>query len=116
MPGRDSRISTLDSRTSNPESASVFNREPRAAPGCGGLLRRAGVDSNSGPLVALNAGATNSRAKRWPEDRFAALADRLMESLGSRVVFIGAASERDAAGRIIRQMKRARRGQSRGRH
>jgi heptosyltransferase-2 len=70
------------------------------------LLRRAGVDSDSRPLVALNAGATNSRAKRWPEDRFAALADRLIESLDSRIVFIGAASERDCAERVIRQMKR----------
>ncbi|HEY8460979.1 MAG TPA: lipopolysaccharide heptosyltransferase II [Blastocatellia bacterium] len=70
------------------------------------LLRRAGADSNSRPLVALNAGATNSRAKRWPEDRFAALADRLIEALDSRIVFIGAASERAGAERIIRQMKR----------
>jgi lipopolysaccharide heptosyltransferase II len=70
------------------------------------LLRRAGVDSNSGPLVALNAGATNSRAKRWPEDRFAELADRLIESLGSRIVFIGGVSERDGAERVIRQMRR----------
>jgi heptosyltransferase-2 len=70
------------------------------------LLRRAGADSHSRPLVALNAGATNSRAKRWPEDRFAALADRLIESLDSRIVFIGAPSERADAERIIQKMKR----------
>ena len=70
------------------------------------LLRRFGGDSNSRPLVALNAGATNSRAKRWPEDRFAALADQLIAALDARIVFIGAASERDGAERIIQQMKR----------
>src|SRR5262249_4972609 len=70
------------------------------------LLRRFGGDSNSGPLIALNAGATNSRAKRWPEDRFAALADRLITSLDARIFFIGAASEREGAERIIQGMKR----------
>jgi heptosyltransferase-2 len=70
------------------------------------LLRRFGADSNSRPLIALNAGATNSRAKRWPEDRFAALADQLTDRIGARIVFIGAASEREGAERIIRQMKR----------
>jgi lipopolysaccharide heptosyltransferase II len=100
----ESRISNLEPQIQNPlPSLTASLAQRRAAEA---LLRRAGVDSNSGPLIALNAGATNSRAKRWPEDRFAALADRLTESLGSRVVFIGAASERDAAGRIIRQMKR----------
>ncbi len=70
------------------------------------LLRSFGGDSNSGPLIALNAGATNSRAKRWPEDRFAALADQLIGSLDARIVFIGAPSEREGAERIILQMKR----------
>src|SRR5262249_44738900 len=39
------------------------------------LLPRSADASNPRPVIALNAGATNSRAKRWPEDRFAALAD-----------------------------------------
>ncbi|HKC87576.1 MAG TPA: glycosyltransferase family 9 protein, partial [Blastocatellia bacterium] len=100
----ESRISSLNSQVSNPlPSLTASPAQRRAAVA---LLRRAGVDSDSRPIVALNAGATNSRAKRWPEDRFAALADRLMEALGSRIVFIGAASERDGVERIIRQMKR----------
>ena len=70
------------------------------------LLRHFVGDSNSGPLIALNAGATNSRAKRWPEDRFAALADQLIAELDARIIFIGAAAERDGAERIIQQMKR----------
>jgi len=100
----ESRTSNLEPQIPNPLPSLTASPAQRLA--ADALLRRAGADSNTGPLVALNAGATNSRAKRWPEDRFAALADRLMESLGSRVVFIGAASERDAAERIIRQMKR----------
>jgi lipopolysaccharide heptosyltransferase II len=92
------------SRTSNPFPALTASPAQREAAEV--LLRRAGADSNSRPLVALNAGATNSRAKRWPEDRFAALADRLIENLDSLIVFIGAASERGDAERIIQQMKR----------
>src|SRR5262245_60475101 len=94
----------LESQASNPLPSLTASPAQRQA--AESLLRRAGVDSDTRPLVALNAGATNSRAKRWPEDRFAALADRLIEALGSRIVFIGAASERDGAERIIRQMKR----------
>ncbi|HEY7182743.1 MAG TPA: lipopolysaccharide heptosyltransferase II [Blastocatellia bacterium] len=93
-----------ESRTSNPLPSLTASPAQRQA--AEDLLRRAGADSNSRPLVALNAGATNSRAKRWPEDRFAALADRLIEAIDSRIVFIGAASERAGAERIIRQMKR----------
>jgi heptosyltransferase-2 len=92
------------SRTSNPVPS--LNASPAQRRAAELLLRRAGADSNSRPLVALNAGATNSRAKRWPEDSFAALADRLMETLGSRIVFIGAASERAGADQIIQQMRR----------
>jgi lipopolysaccharide heptosyltransferase II len=98
------RISNLEPQISNPLPSLAASPAQRQA--AEALLRRAGVDSNSRPLVALNAGATNSRAKRWPEDRFAALADRLIEALGSRIVFIGAASERAGAERIIRRMER----------
>jgi heptosyltransferase-2 len=56
-------------------------------------------------LIALNVGATNSRAKCWPEDRFAALADRLVTELNARIVLIGAGSERDNAARVIAQMQ-----------
>jgi heptosyltransferase II len=103
VPNLKSQVSNLESQISNPLPSLTASPAQRQA--AEALLRRAGVDSNSRPLVALNAGATNSRAKRWPEDRFAALADRLIESLGSRIVFIGAASERDGVERIIRRMK-----------
>ena len=56
-------------------------------------------------LIALNVGATNSRAKCWPEDRFAALADRMVKDMNARIVLIGAGSERDNAARVIAQMQ-----------
>lgn len=69
------------------------------------LLRTHGIRDDGRPLVVLNAGATNSRAKCWPEDRFAALADRLVKELGAQILFIGAGSERENAARIAAQME-----------
>src|SRR2546430_10616772 len=46
------------------------------------------------PYTTLfRSGSTNSRAKRWPAERFAALADSLVEGSGAEVVLIGARSE-----------------------
>jgi heptosyltransferase-2 len=57
--------------------------------------------------IALNVGATNSRAKCWPEDRFAALADQMVAKMNARIILIGAGSERDHAARVIAQMQHA---------
>ncbi len=59
----------------------------------------------AGKLIALNVGATNSRAKCWPEDHFAALADRLVAQLNARIVLIGTGSERENAARVMAQMQ-----------
>jgi heptosyltransferase II len=69
-----------------------------------GVLQRCGLKTGAQKLVALNVGATNSRAKCWPEDRFAALADRIVRELNARVVLIGAGSERENAERVMAQM------------
>lgn len=69
------------------------------------LLRQQGVDSKHHPVIALNAGATNSRAKCWPEERFAALADQFTTQLQAQIVFIGAPSERENAARVLAQMQ-----------
>jgi heptosyltransferase-2 len=66
------------------------------------LLNRFGIGSR--PIVALNTAATNSRAKCWPVDRFAALADRLIEKMNAQIVLIGAAAERANAESVIQQM------------
>lgn len=56
------------------------------------LLRASGVGKDR-PVIALCPGSTNSRAKRWPAERFARLADRLIEELHAEIVLIGAEDE-----------------------
>lgn len=68
------------------------------------LRHRWEIDSR--PLIALNAAATNSRAKCWPADRFAALADSLMSEFGAQVVLIGADPEYETAEAVRKLMMR----------
>ncbi len=44
-------------------------------------------------VVALCPGSINSRAKRWPAERYAALADKLIEELDAQVLLVGSAAE-----------------------
>jgi heptosyltransferase-2 len=57
------------------------------------------------PVIALCPGSTNSRAKRWPADRYAALADRFIEEAGANVLLIGSAEERDVSLEVQERMK-----------
>ncbi len=68
------------------------------------LLARFGVEEGR-PLVALNPGATNSRAKQWKAERFASAADLLAERDGFQTIIIGAASDREAADAVAREMQ-----------
>lgn len=53
------------------------------------------TDGCDGPIVLLNPGAaTKGTAKLWPAERFAALADRLIDERGARVLVSGAPDER----------------------
>lgn len=52
-------------------------------------------------VVCINPGATNSRAKQWLPDRFAAAAESIAESTGSRVAVIGSAAESGVAAAVI---------------
>src|SRR6185503_766334 len=58
------------------------------------------------PLVALCPGSINSRAKRWPAERYAALGDRLIEELDAEVLLIGSANEQDVSLAVAKQMRR----------
>ncbi|MFQ5883202.1 MAG: lipopolysaccharide heptosyltransferase II [Candidatus Methylomirabilales bacterium] len=51
-------------------------------------------------LVALNPGSTYGSAKRWPADRYAALADRLIEGLGVRILLTGTQADGGVAGAV----------------
>ncbi|HEX3559611.1 MAG TPA: lipopolysaccharide heptosyltransferase II [Pyrinomonadaceae bacterium] len=57
------------------------------------------------PLVALCPGSTNSRAKRWPAESFAALADMLIEKACADVVLVGAGEEMDVSSEVARGMR-----------
>jgi heptosyltransferase-2 len=67
------------------------------------LLRAAGARLDR-PLVALCPGSTNSRAKRWPAERFARLADLLAES-GAEVVLVGAPEELEVTEEVLAKMR-----------
>jgi heptosyltransferase-2 len=57
-------------------------------------------------LAVINPGATNSRAKRWLPERFAAVADHLLARGDTEVVFIGTKDERDIAEQVAGAMRR----------
>ena len=62
------------------------------------IFKQNGV--HTGPVVVLAAGSTNSRAKRWGIENYAALNDRLQEELGANVVLLGAQEEVEISDRI----------------
>ena len=67
------------------------------------LLRTYGVRVGE-PVVALCPGSVNSRAKRWPAARYAALADKLIESR-RQVLLIGSADEADVTREVTNRMQ-----------
>lgn len=58
------------------------------------------------PIVALCPGSTNSRAKRWPAERYAALADRFIAEAGANVLLIGSPEEEEVSLEVQARMKR----------
>ncbi len=69
------------------------------------LLERCGVHGQ-GPIVLLNPGAaTKGQAKLWPADRFAALADALVEQFGAQVLINGSPKERLILDAVLRSAK-----------
>jgi heptosyltransferase-2 len=67
------------------------------------LLRAYGV-SDEDAVVAICPGSINSRAKRWPAEAYAALADRLIESK-RQVLLIGSKDEADVTEEVTRRMQ-----------
>src|SRR2546423_8136100 len=85
---------TID--TDNPNFAlAVSDERKRSAQE---LLREHGARV-AAPLILLCPGSVNSRAKRWPADRYAVLADRFAET-GANVALIGSPSELDVTERV----------------
>jgi heptosyltransferase-2 len=79
----------------------ISERRTIAAPT---LLSRYGV-SESDMVIALCPGSINSRAKRWPAENYAALADLLIENLEAKVLLIGSAAEIDVSSEVRTRMR-----------
>jgi lipopolysaccharide heptosyltransferase II len=58
-------------------------------------------------LIGVHPGASFGPAKRWPPERFAALADRMIGELHANVLIFGSAAEAPLAETIARGMKHA---------
>ena len=67
-------------------------------------LRQLGV-TVSGPILGIHPGASFGPAKRWLPERFAELADRLMEESSCQVLFFGSPGEEPLAKEICRRMR-----------
>jgi heptosyltransferase-2 len=68
------------------------------------LVRAYGVREGE-PIVVLCPGSINSRAKRWPAEAYANLADRLIGS-NRQVLLIGSAGEADVTADVTKRMRR----------
>ncbi|MBI3088035.1 MAG: lipopolysaccharide heptosyltransferase II [Candidatus Omnitrophica bacterium] len=77
---------------------------PAAEAGVARLFQERGVDGAS-PLVALHPSASDA-SKRWPAERFAQLADRLVESCGARVVLVAGPDDARHARAVEQAMRR----------
>jgi heptosyltransferase-2 len=69
------------------------------------LLLAHGAEVNTHRLVALCPGSINSRAKRWPAERYADLADKLIDELGAKVLLVGSAAEAEVSVGVSRHMR-----------
>lgn len=67
------------------------------------LLRRQGVAEDR-PVIALCPGSINSRAKRWPAESYAVLADRCVDTLGAQILLLGSKEELQVSRRVTDRM------------
>jgi heptosyltransferase-2 len=60
---------------------------------------------NGRSLIALCPGSTNSRAKRWPAESYAALADRFVAEMAAQILLVGARDELSVSHEVARLMR-----------
>ena len=68
------------------------------------MLESSGIKPGA-RIVAINPGATNSRAKQWLPERFARVADRFVETEKFQAVIVGATGDVEAANEVARLMR-----------
>ncbi len=76
---------------------------PRILESADTLMKDTDIDTRR-PLIALNPGASFGPAKRWFPERYAALADRLVQEADAEVLLLGSTSEAAIARQISNQM------------
>ena len=84
-----------------PDASIAISEERKAE--ANDLLRAYGIREEDS-VVAICPGSVNSRAKRWPAEAYAALADRLIESR-RRVLLIGSKEEADVSKDVMSRMR-----------
>jgi len=92
-------LTTALGATAGPAVAPVFPDADHAR----GILRETGLDIDE-PFVVFAPGAAYGRAKQWLPERFAELADLLINERGWNVVMVGAKGDRDACADIERRL------------
>jgi len=80
--------------------------EPEQEAAADALLADRGVD-RARPVVMLNPGASFGTSKMWSAERYAALADMLIQRRGAQVIINAAPAERRIAGWVARAMRSA---------
>ena len=69
------------------------------------FLAERSIDNNR-PLIALNCSVGSARpARNWFPERFAALADRLIDEFGAQVIFVGGIEDRELVRSVLGDMK-----------
>ncbi len=92
-------VESLESKEPQFALAVSVNRQHHAKE----FLRAHGLRSDA-PLVLLCPGSINSRAKRWPAERYAAVADHFAEA-GARVALIGSPAEMEVSNEVSRRSR-----------
>jgi heptosyltransferase-2 len=68
------------------------------------LLGRFGIGENS-PLIGIAPGAAYGPAKKWLPERFAAVADRLIDAAGAQTVLFGSAGDTESTTAVARSAR-----------
>ncbi len=68
-----------------------------------GMLRAHGINHGD-TIIGINPGAAYGGAKRWPAERFAAVADALSSQCAARIVIFGAPSDAQVAHEVAAKM------------